>query len=161
MTASHRAKACGATIAMMLLGAAAPLWAQTASHPQNRTAHQAAQKPAKRAAPAATDVGYWTANTSLPDEYRTKPGRAESRRQDAGVPTEITGELGRVPVQSGQGSIGFTSQSVNRAQFSDGRTVPGLDPNTQSPSSFVGMSLSVRSDNKAFPIPLPVYGRPE
>lgn len=135
--------------------------AQTAASTTKQTS---AQKPAPK--PAAAQTGspdYWSVNTNLPSQYtsdrsRSQQARPASTQRSAtpsqGVTLETTSEFGRMPVQGAAGSsIGFTSgQSASSGRFSDGREVPGIDPNTRSESSFVGLSLSSRS---GIPIPLP------
>jgi hypothetical protein len=106
----------------------------------------------------------WSVNTSLPSEYngsrprtqraQAKPGPERSRTTE--MTTDIHPEFGRIPVQSGQGSIGFTSgSSASSGRFHDGRDVPGLNPNAQKESSFVGLSMSVSSGSKGLPVPVP------
>lgn len=136
----------GAIVAAALLaGAAAPASAQTIAKPAKKAA--AAAKPAKPApAPAkATEQGtdYWAINTDV-GKYR----------DDRPVPAPHA--PGRVPLQTAPGSVGFTSGAVRTGQFADGRTTPGLDRYNQDPQSYVGLSLSVTSSNKSFPIPAPL-----
>jgi hypothetical protein len=129
------------------------------------TRQTSAQKPAPKSA-AAVPTGspdYWSVNTKLPSQYTTERSRQRQARPASiqrpgaasqGVTLETTSEFGRLPVQGAAGSsIGFTSgQSASSGRFSDGREVPGIDPNTRSESSFVGLSLSSRS---GIPIPVP------
>ena len=46
----------------------------------------------------------------------------------------MTSEFGRLPVQGATGStVGFSSgQSASSGRFTDGREVPGINPNTRS-----------------------------
>jgi hypothetical protein len=132
-------------------------------------------KPAKPApAPVASSVNgaeqadYWSVNTSLPSQYTTERPRSQTKpaadraRATAG-PADNPTRLGRVPLQDAPGSMGFTSgQSASSGQFHDGRTVPGLNPNTQKDTSYLGVSLSVTSAGKGLPLPLPTpWSRPE
>jgi hypothetical protein len=134
--------------------------AQSAASPTKQTP---AQKPAPKPAPVQIGSDYWAVNTNLPSQYtsdrsRQQQARSASTQRSAapsqGVTLETTSEFGRIPVQGAAGSsIGFTSgQSASSGRFTDGREVPGLDPNTRPESSFVGLSLSSRS---GIPIPLP------
>jgi hypothetical protein len=100
--------------------------------------------------PAAQRQQEWTLQDALPDhspamrqyEPQTKPG------------------LGRVPLQSGPGSFGFeTENKVKPLHTPDGRIIPGLDGNAGRSSSYLGLSLSVPSTDKAMGIPVP-WGRP-
>ena len=142
---------------------------QAAAQSAASTANQnSAQKPAAKPAPKPTPVqigsDYWTVNTNLPSQYTTERSRQQQGRpastQRSATPSqpvtlETTSELGRVPVQGVPGgTIGFASgQSASAGRFTDGRKVPGIDPNTRSESSYVGLSLSSRS---GIPLPIPV-----
>jgi hypothetical protein len=137
-------------IAMLFAVALHPAQAQSAKPAAKPAARPAAVPVAQPAYPVnpAEQADYWTVNTALPSQYAT----------------DNTRQLGRVPLRDAPGSIGFTSgQSASSGQFHDGRTVPGLNPNTQKESSYVGVSLSVTSANKGFPlVPVPTpWGRPE
>jgi hypothetical protein len=122
-----------------------------------------AAKPAPKPVPVQVGSDYWSVNTNLPSRYTSDRSRSQQARPASGqrpagpsqgVTLETTSEFGRVPVQGAAGSsIGFTSgQSASSGRFTDGREVPGIDPNTRAESSFVGLSLSSRS---GIPIPLP------
>lgn len=124
--------------------------AQSAGKPKPVASKPVAAKPtaaAKRAAANSGSGDYWSANTDL--------GQYGSNVVEYDRPTGQTRPLGRVPLQTGPGSVGFTSQPSKVGQFTDGRTVPGHDAYTQAPSSYVGLSLSVPSDSKSFPIVSP------
>jgi hypothetical protein len=136
--------------ALLIAGAGAAL-AQTKPHSGKPAA---ARKTAKPAPPAGTSAGTlygepgrlsdrWTIEQAL-------PGRP-SDRADRTAPAP---ELGRTRLQNSPGSVGFASGTVRSTEFSDGRPVPGLTQNTARDASYVGLSLSVPSDNKSFPIPL-------
>jgi hypothetical protein len=138
-------------VAMLLTENAAPASAQTLVSPANRPAAAAQPaKPARQRAPAnkpaEQGTDYWAINTDV-GKY-TNAARANEK------PATPTRDLGRVPLQTAPGSVGFSSQPVRSGQFSDGRTVPGLDRYTQDPQSYVGLSVSVTSTNNSFPIPL-------
>ena len=95
-------------------------------------------RPASAAAEQGTD--YWAINTDLGRYRDTKP-----------VPEPTA--PGRAPLQGAPGSVGFTSGAVRTGQFADGRTAPGLERYTQDPQSYAGVSLSLTSSNKSFPLP--------
>ena len=96
----------------------------------------------------------------LPKRYGATAVRETPARQSNVVEYDrATGtytEVGRVPLQTGPGSIGFTSQSTKTGTLSDGTALPGHQAYTQRDDSYAGMSLTVPSNNKSFPIPLPV-----
>lgn len=142
---------------------------------------QSASKPARKPAAAnpaptqdyykvnpAEQSDYWTVNNSVGSQFSSgaKPQAAAKAGEHgrAAVPSETT-PLDRVKLRDAPGgSIGFASgDSTRSGRFSDGRSVPGLTANTTQESSYVGMSLSVSSNNKGLPFPLPgpAYGRPE
>lgn len=140
--------------AMLLAGATA----QTIVKPDQRTATSAAKpaqpvksaRPARPAKPAAAPASvaeqgtdYWAINTDIGRYRDMKPV------PEANAP-------GRVPLQGAPGSVGFTSQPVRNGQFADGRTAPGLDRHNQDPQSYAGVSLSLTSSNKSFPLPTPM-----
>jgi hypothetical protein len=159
--------------AALLVAAPVAASAQTANSPVKPAKPAAAQKPAaaaKQAAPKAAAAGgaqsssYWSVDYSVPDYGRpaaARPRAANSRASE--TTTEMTSEFGRVPLQNSPGSIGLTSRSTNvrGTQFDDGRAVPGLDPNTQKSSSFVGLSLSVPTANSLLPPPPTPWNRNE
>ena len=160
----------GTALAALLLAAAAPASGSAQqSDPPARTAKSnqgaaPAQKPAKpaqqRAAAspntraAATQKQEWTLEHALPDQS------ASMRQYDTPPPLKI----GRVPLQSGPGSVGFETETRSNAyQTPDGRTIPGLQATENRSSSYLGLSLSVPTSDKAmnFPVPLvPPWGRP-
>ena len=157
-------------IAAMFIIAPHSAQAQSAA-PAAKPAARPAAKPAAKPAPVTSSVNgaeqsdYWTVNTALPSQYgsgrsQTKPEGDRSR--SAAVPRERD-PTSRIPLRDQPGgSVGFASgQSTRSGRFSDGREVPGLNPNTQGDSSYVGLSLSVTSGNKGLPLPLPPFGRPE
>jgi hypothetical protein len=114
----------------------------------------------------AEQADYWTVNTALPSQYseRSRPQpKPPAERTRPATPGDNRAPIGRVPLRDAPGSIGFTSgPSTSSGQFHDGRTVPGLNPNTQKESSYVGVSLSVTSASKGLPIPVPTpWSRPE
>jgi hypothetical protein len=138
------------------------------SHQAAAQSAAATAKPAPKPAPkpTATQTGssdYWSVNTSLPSQYATERSRPQQRTVSTqrsasqGVQTEMTSEFGRVPVQGAAGSsIGFASgQTASSGRFSDGREVPGINANTRSEDSYVGLSLTTRSASKGFIVPVP------
>jgi hypothetical protein len=154
-------------IASMFAVAPHAAQAQSAA-PAAKPAVKSAAKPAPvtSSVNGAEQSDYWSVNTALPSQYgggrsQTKP-EAE-RARSATVPRERD-PTSRVPLRDAPGgSVGFaTGQSARSGRFSDGREVPGLNPNTQGDSSYVGLSLSVTSASKGLLLPLPgPYGRPE
>jgi hypothetical protein len=161
-------------VVMAMLFAVAPHAVQAQSTaPAAKPATSPAAKPAKPAAAPVVQYGdpaernaYWSVNTALPSQYseptRTPAKPSADRSRSATGPGDNTRPLGRVPLRDAPGSIGFTAgQSARSGRFEDGREVPGLNPNTQQESSYVGLSLSVTSTNKRFPVPIPSFGRPE
>ena len=82
------------------------------------------------------------------------PDHSASMRQydhSAGV-----ARVGRMPLQSGPGTVGFeTKTQVNPNQTPDGATIRGQEATAARSSSYLGMSLSVPTDNKAMNFPLP------
>jgi hypothetical protein len=84
----------------------------------------------------------WTIENAL-------PGRPPSIREyDTPKP-----QLGRVPLQSGPGTVGVeTETKTNAYKTPDGRTIPGLESTTERSSSYVGFSLSVPTSDKSLPL---------
>ena len=112
----------------------------------NTTAKTTARTTAKTTAKTPEAQGRpWTLQDAMPDhsasmrQYDTRP---------AAPP------IGRVPLQSGPGTLGFeTKTQVNPNQTPDGATIRGQDAATGRPSSYMGMSLSVPP-----PVNVPVHG---
>jgi hypothetical protein len=147
-------------VAAALLSHVAPVMAQQAGKTvpppkvQGVTAG-AVKKPAKpiqrsaasqnsRATPAQSRE--WTLDDALPE-------RSVIMRQYEPVRAP---DVGRVPLRSGPGSFGLTTDTqVNPNRLPDGRPIPSLESNAQRSSSYVGMSLSVPTSDKAMNIPLP------
>lgn len=145
----------------LVIAAAPPAFAQsdpstrTAKPKQAVTSSRVATKSTKhsrevsRAAPAQQ----WTIENALPDHSRIK-------RQYDYVPPEP--KLGRVPLQSG--TVGVeTETKTNAYKTPDGRTIPGFEATENRPSSYVGLSLSMPTNNDALSIPVPsapLWGRP-
>jgi hypothetical protein len=157
------APVCGAIIIAGIVAGLVALAPHQAAAQSATNATKPAAKPVPKPAPVQVGSDYWSVNTNLPSQYTTDRSRQQQARPASaqraappsqGVTLETTSEFGRVPVQGAAGSsVGFTSgQSASSGRFSDGRTVPGIDPNTRSESSFVGLSLSSRS---GIPIPVP------
>jgi hypothetical protein len=93
----------------------------------------------------------WTLQDAMPD-------RSASMRQYDTRPASPP--IGRVPLQSGPGTVGFeTKTQVNPNKTPDGATIRGQDATEARSSSYVGMSLSVPTTDKAMNFPLP-WARP-
>jgi hypothetical protein len=124
--------------AALLIGGHAPGLAQTATKPA---------KPAvKRTAPAsaaAAQSDYWKIEYAMPEYEGGGRRSAEPNTVRERTP------LDRTRLDNGPGSIGFSSGSgANSTQFSDGRSVPGMERYNQQPNSgYAGMSLSVPTLN--------------
>jgi len=150
----------GAMAAAMLLAGAGVAAAQTAPAKTVKPA-TAAKKAAAPASVSQAQSDYWTVKADLPKQYGAAPavrGETPGRQGQSNVreydrATGSYSELGR-PLPAGPGTIGFTSQSTKTGTLSDGTTLPGHQAYTQRDDSYAGMSWSVRSDNKSFPIPL-------
>ena len=93
----------------------------------------------------------WTLQDAMPD-------RSASMRQYDTRPASPP--IGRVPLQSGPGTLGFeTKTQVNPNQTPDGATIRGQEATAARSSTYVGMSLSVPTTDKAMNFPLP-WARP-
>ena len=174
MTANSRATwhFTGAFIGATMLAVALPApGSAQQSDPSARTAKpdqgatvRAASKPTK---PVAAQNTKTTAKTSVkPPEAQGRPWTLEdampnhsaSMRQYDTRPASPS--IGRVPLQSGPGTVGFeTKTQVNPNQTPDGATIRGQDATAARSSSYLGMSLSVPTDDKAMNFPLP-WARP-
>jgi opacity protein-like surface antigen len=147
----------GAMAAAVLLAGTVVAAAQTAPAKTVKPA-TAAKKAAAPASAGQAQSDYWTVKTNLPKQYgaaaaRETPARQNNVREYDRATGSYT-ELGRVPLQTGPGTIGFTSQSTKSGALSDGTVLPGHQAYTQRDDSYTGMSLTVPSSNKSFPIPL-------
>jgi hypothetical protein len=141
--------------------------AQTLTNPKPAARQAPKPAPAPVTAPVYghEQADYWTVNTSLPSQYgaerpRPQPRSGESARA---VPSERS-PIDRVPLRDPAGStIGFASgQTASSGRFTDGREVPGINPNTRAEDSYVGLSLTTRSSSKGFIVPVPTpWSRPE
>jgi hypothetical protein len=160
MTIGNTTAYLAAAVAAVMLSTALPAVAQqtnTAATPKSvqRTATRPAAKPAKpvqrsaasqssRAAPAQSRE--WMLEDALPE--RSAIMRQYEPAQSPAV--------GRVPLRSGPGSVGLTTDTLaNPNRLPDGRPIPSLESNAQRSSSYVGLSLSVPTNDKAMNIPLP------
>ena len=86
------------------------------------------------------------------------PNHSASMRQYD--PRSASPGIGRLPLQSGPGTVGFeTKTQVNPNQTPDGATIRGQESTAARSSTYVGMSLSVPTDDKAMSLPLP-WGKP-
>jgi len=166
----------GAVIgAMLVAGAAAPIQAQQAGVNAGGTVtgtstglnrgtkdRPAAQKPSKQTAAkpravsgqsnaVAPDGKPWSIEDALPNH------RPSAVQRQTDVPTVSRPSIGRVPVEGGTGTFGLaTDTKVKSNELSDGRRVPGLEADTRNPSSYLGLSLSVPTNDKSiFPVPVP------
>jgi hypothetical protein len=99
----------------------------------------------------------WSIEDALPD--RSKALSASTTASPARA-----SELGRIPWQSG--TFGFETKSqVNPYELPEGRRIPGLEATAHKEPSYLGLSLSLPSNDKLFPVPSPPLGsnstRPE
>jgi hypothetical protein len=128
----------------------------TAAASQKQTARQPAGTTATRPAverARAPDGGSWTLDDALYNRRSAPPTSGAT-----GTVTERA-PLGRLPVN--QGTFGIETESKFRDnQFSDGRTVPGLETQKRNEPGFFGLSLSVPTNDKSL-IPVPLLPRPE
>ena len=93
----------------------------------------------------------WTLQDAMPD-HSAAMRQYDTRPASPGV--------GRVPLQSGPGTLGFeTKTQVNPNKTPDGATIRGQDATAARSSTYVGMSLSVPTTDKAMNFPLP-WARP-
>jgi len=93
----------------------------------------------------------WTLQDAMPEHS------ASMRQYD---PRPSSPGMGRVPLQSGPGTLGFeTKTQVNPNQTPDGATIRGQDATAARSSSYVGMSLSVPTSDKTMNFPVP-WARP-
>ena len=114
----------------------------------------AATKPAKPAqrhasSPKAEKPGRpWTLQDALPDH-------SAAMRYDAPETTSEPG-LGRVPLQSGPGTFGIDTETKTKEyHLPDGRPIPSLDRSSRQTPTYVGLSLSVPTNDKALNFPVP------
>ena len=130
--------------------------ARPAPKPAKPVAHMGVAQNAKTSAKTSaktpdTQGRPWTLQDALPDHS------ASMRQYDTRPPSP---SIGRVPLQSGPGTLGFeTKTQVNPNQTPDGATIRGQDATAARSSSYVGMSLSVPTSDKAMNFPVP-WGRP-
>jgi hypothetical protein len=118
---------------------------------QRQNQHQAAQKPAA-AKPAAAKPAVatrrqdftpppsrqWSLDDALPKD-------STARRREVPQPAP---SLGRIPVEGG--TFGFSTETkVNAYELPDRSRIRGLEPKSDDPS-YLGLSLSLTTDNKSF-----------
>jgi opacity protein-like surface antigen len=143
MTARRASKQLLGVIAVVALFAA-PAAAQTIANPDKKKVATAKPVAKPRAAQARlseqTSNDYWAVKTDL-------------GRYTSDTPTERT-VASRVPLRDAPGTVGFTSGVVRNGTLADGSAAGGMERYNQEEKSYVGMSLSVTSKNKNFPIPL-------
>lgn len=114
-----------------------------------RTVKAAKAKPAARKTDAGD--GQWTLQHALPDN-------SAAMRYYAPEPAPRPG-VGRVPLQSGPGTFGLATETQSRGDLlPDGRPVPGVYSTSRQTPSYVGLSLSVPTSDKALNIPVPLVG---
>jgi uncharacterized low-complexity protein len=93
----------------------------------------------------------WTLQDAMP-EHSASMRQHDTRPDSPG--------MGRMPLQSGPGTLGFeTKTQVNPNQTPDGATIRGQEATAARSSSYVGMSLSVPTSDKAMNFPVP-WGKP-
>ena len=164
---------------MLAVALAAPAFAQQsepaarpAKSDQGAAAHPASRpaKPVVRtgaAQNAKTDAGTgakigtktpeaqgrpWTLQDAMP-EHSASMRQHDTRPDSPG--------MGRMPLQSGPGTLGFeTKTQVNPNQTPDGATIRGQEATAARSSSYLGMSLSVPTSNKAMNFSAP-WGQPQ
>jgi len=142
-----------AAAALTALGAI-PASAQTITDPSKKIGAPAAAKPKPVAAkPGATataakpklsdqtSTDYWAINTDL----------GKYSQGTKSPPVERT-PLSRQPLRGADGTIGFTAGDVRPATVGDGTVAAGMERYNQAPDSYAGMSLSLSSSNKGFPL---------
>jgi hypothetical protein len=118
-----------------------------AAKPDRSAAAAPSTKPAKSAQrKTETPAGQWTLQDALPDHSAAMRYYAPESATGAG--------LGRVPLRSGPGTFGLATETKTRGDLlPDGRPIPSLSSSSRQPPSFVGLSLSVPTSNKALNIP--------
>jgi len=93
----------------------------------------------------------WSLEDALPDN--SPAARDRLKEIPAAKP-----QLGRVPLQNGQGTIGFeTETKVKSTELPDGRKTPGADTTPHRPPSYLGLSISVPTHDKSI---IPSIGSP-
>jgi hypothetical protein len=93
----------------------------------------------------------WSLEDALPDNSPA----ARDRLKETPVAKP---QLGRVPFQNGQGTIGFeTETKVKSTEHPDGRKTPGADTTPHRPPSYLGLSISVPTNDKSI---IPSIGSP-
>jgi hypothetical protein len=106
---------------------------------------------AKRAKTPEVEGRPWTLQDAMPDHS------ASMRQFDPRPPSPA---IGRLPLQSGPGTVGFeTKTQVNPNQTPDGATIRGQETTAARSSTYLGMSLSVPTGDKAMNFPIP-WARP-
>ena len=86
------------------------------------------------------------------------PARSSALGGPAPAPT--TSNLGRIPLKSA--TLGLETESkVNPYASPEGRHLPGLETEAHGRPSFLGLSLSVPTSDKLFPLPTPSQDQPQ
>lgn len=134
--------------------------ARPASKPAKPVAHTGAAQNAKTGAKTGAKTTAktpeaqgrpWTLQDAMP-EHSASMRQHDTRPDSPG--------MGRMPLQSGPGTLGFeTKTQVNPNQTPDGATIRGQEATAARSSSYVGMSLSVPTSDKAMNFPVP-WGKP-
>jgi hypothetical protein len=152
-----------AALGAMLSGALLPVtgFAQQTDKPvgtatSNQIAGAKSVKPVQRSAAkqnsrkTEAQGQQWSLENALPDSSAAIP------QYEPPPPPQI----GRVPLRTGPGTVGFESdRRINPYQTPDGAIIRGQDAAAGRSSSYVGLSLSVPTSDKALNIPVP-WGRP-
>jgi hypothetical protein len=131
------------------------------SYPQSadvRSGHNQQVKPAKSTKPTVSPQPKpWSLDDALPDNSPASRARTSDSSPNG------NSSLGRVPLKSGAGSIGFeTETKVKSTEFPDGRRTPGVETTTQHPPSYLGLSISVPTPDKSMiPALVPPFGKSE
>jgi hypothetical protein len=119
-------------------------------------AHSSPAKPAAKTqrslATQATSAGNQQARPwSIEDAL---PARSSAVNGPVPATTATTSKLGQIPWKSGTLSLETESQ-VNPYVSPEGRHLPGLETESHGRPSFLGLSLSVPTNDKLFPVPVP------
>jgi hypothetical protein len=152
---THIAAALAAAVfvaAVPAIGAAQQVAMPAPAAKANRGAATKALKPAQRTASstkAETRGRPWMLQDAMPDHSASLRYYAPENTSEPG--------LGRVPLRSGAGTFGIATETKTKEyQLPDGRPIPSLDRSSRQTPTYVGLSLSVPTSDKAlnFPVPL-------
>jgi hypothetical protein len=138
----------GALIGALMLAVALPAPASAEQNAKTSTAKTNAKTSAKTREAQGRP---WTLQDAMPENS------ASMRQYDT---RPASPPIGRVPLQSGPGTLGFeTKTQVNPNQTPDGAIIRGQEATAARSSTYVGMSLSVPTTDKAMNFPVP-WGKP-